>query len=101
VLERLGLRRALALAAVGSDEYDNIAVAIAANAISPATRVVLRAGEQEAIAETRSLLPLGLTRDVLGLTARSIAGRMRDAEEPSTDRSERAPTSSTRPTCHH
>jgi voltage-gated potassium channel Kch len=77
VLERLGLRRALALAAVGSDEYDNIAVAIAANAISPETRVVLRAGEQEAISETRSLLPLGVTRDVLGIAARSMSGAMR------------------------
>jgi Trk K+ transport system NAD-binding subunit len=101
VLERLGLRRAVALAAVGSDEYDNIAVAIAANAISPATRVVLRAGEQEAIAETRSLLPLGLTRDVLGLAARSIACRLRDAEEATGDRPERAPASPARPACRH
>jgi voltage-gated potassium channel Kch len=77
VLERLGLRRAVALAAVGSDEYDNIAVAIAANAIAPGTRVVLRAGEQEAIAETRSLLPLGITRDVLSIAARSIADSLR------------------------
>jgi voltage-gated potassium channel Kch len=76
VLERLGLRRAVALAAVGSDEYDNIAVAIAANAVSADTRVVLRAGEQEAIAETRSLLPLGVTRDVLGVAARSIADQL-------------------------
>ena len=83
VLERLGLCRAVALAAVGSDEYDNIAVAIAANAIAPATRVVLRAGEQEAIAETRSLLPLGITRDVLSIAARSIADSLRvDPEQP-------------------
>ncbi|HEX3931526.1 MAG TPA: NAD-binding protein [Nocardioides sp.] len=78
VLERLGLRRALALAAVGSDEYDNIAVAIAANAIAPTRRVVMRAGEQEAIAETRSLLPLGVTRDVLGIASRSIGDALRD-----------------------
>lgn len=77
VLERIGLRRAMALAAVGSDEYDNIAVAIAANAIAPRTRVVLRAGEQEAIAETRSLLPLGVTRDVLSIAAGSIGEALR------------------------
>src|SRR6201999_304134 len=80
VLVRLGLRRALALAAVGSDEYDNIAVAIAANAIAPDTRVVLRAGEQEAIAETRSLLPLGIPRDVLAIAGRHLADALRDGE---------------------
>jgi hypothetical protein len=78
VLERVGLRRALALAAVGSDENDNIAVAIAANAVAPGTRVVLRAGEQEAIAETRSLLPLGVTLDVWSIAAAHIVGVLRD-----------------------
>jgi hypothetical protein len=68
-LERLRLSRSRAVAAVGSNELDNIAVAVAASAVSAATPVVLRAGEQEAIAETRSLLPLGATRDVLALTA--------------------------------
>jgi Trk K+ transport system NAD-binding subunit len=102
VLERLGLRRAVALAAVGSDEYDNIAVAIAANAVSAGTRVVLRAGEQEAIAETRSLLPLGVTRDVLGLAARSIADELRavaDADATQAQRSAASPTA--RPACPH
>ena len=78
VLERVGLRRALALAAVGSDENDNIAVAMAANAIAPGTRVVLRAGEQEAIAETRSLLPLGVTRDVWSIAAAHIVDVLRE-----------------------
>ena len=81
VLERVGLRRALALAAVGSDENDNIAVAIAANAIAPGTRVVLRAGEQEAIAETRSLLPLGVTRDVWSIAAAHIVDVLREGSE--------------------
>jgi voltage-gated potassium channel Kch len=78
VLERVGLRRAMALAAVGSDENDNIAVAIAANAIAPGTRVVLRAGEQDAIAETRSLLPLGVTRDVWSIAAARIVDILRN-----------------------
>ena len=81
VLERVGLRRALALAAVGSDENDNIAIAIAANAIAPGTRVVLRAGEQEAIAETRSLLPLGVTRDVWSIAAARIVDVLRDGND--------------------
>lgn len=77
VLERLGLRRCRALAAVGSDELDNIAVAVAASAVSPCTPVVLRAGEQEAIAETRSLLPFGVTRDVLHIAEQAIVECMR------------------------
>jgi hypothetical protein len=69
VLEKLKLQRCRALAAVGSDDLDNIAVAVAAAAVSRSTRVVLRAGEQEAIAETRSLLPLGVIRDTTELAA--------------------------------
>jgi voltage-gated potassium channel Kch len=76
VLERLRLHRAAALAAVGSDDLDNIAVAVAAHAVAPGTRVVLRAGEHEAIAETRSLLPLGTTRDVTGLSATYLVARL-------------------------
>ncbi|MFI6577952.1 NAD-binding protein [Nocardiopsis sp. NPDC050513] len=76
VLERLRLRRARALAAVGSDDLDNIAVAIAAQGISPGTRVVLRAGEHEAIAETRSLLPLGTIRDVTSLSSAYVLERL-------------------------
>ncbi|MFC5034004.1 NAD-binding protein [Streptomyces sp. DSM 41987] len=69
VLQRLGLRRARALAAMGSDERDNVAVAVAAHGAAPGIRVVLRAGENEAIAETRSLLPLGHTRDITRASA--------------------------------
>ena len=76
-LERLRIGRALAIAAVGSNELDNIAVAVAASAVSASTPVVLRAGEQEAIAETRSLLPLGATRDVLALTTDFMVDAMR------------------------
>ncbi len=43
VLERLALGRARALAAVGSDDLDNVAVAVAAQAVAPDVRVVLRA----------------------------------------------------------
>jgi voltage-gated potassium channel Kch len=76
VLERLRLGRALALAAVGSDDLDNVAVAVAAHGVAPATQVVLRAGENEAIAETRSLLPLGVIRDVTQLSAAYVVARL-------------------------
>ncbi|MDI3406449.1 potassium channel family protein [Streptomyces cavernicola] len=76
VLEQLRLHKARALAAVGSDDLDNVAVAIAAHGVAPDTRVVLRAGEHEAIAETRSLLPLGTVRDVNSLAAAYVLARM-------------------------
>ncbi|MFC9840914.1 potassium channel family protein [Rhodococcus sp. NPDC127530] len=76
LLERLGVHRALALAAVGSDDLDNIAVSVAAQAVSPGLRLVLRAGEQEAIAETRSLLRLGSIRDVTSLSATYVVARL-------------------------
>jgi Trk K+ transport system NAD-binding subunit len=69
VLERLRLPRAIALAAVASRDTENIAVAVTAHAVAPSVRVVLRAGDNEAIAETRSLLPLGRTCDVTRLSA--------------------------------
>ncbi|MDT2005965.1 portal protein [Rhodococcus opacus] len=76
LLERLGVGRALALAAVGSDDLDNIAVSVAAQAVSPGLRLVLRAGEQEAIAETRSLLRLGIIRDVTSLSATYVVAKL-------------------------
>jgi hypothetical protein len=36
----------------------------------------MRAGEHEAIAETRSLLPLGTTRDVTGLSTAYVLARL-------------------------
>lgn len=69
LLERVRLEHATALAAVGSDDLDNVAVALAAQGVSPATPVILRAGEHEALAETRSLISLGTTRDVTALAA--------------------------------
>ncbi|MFF5142965.1 NAD-binding protein [Streptomyces sp. NPDC013157] len=76
VLERVRLRHARALAAVGSDDLDNIAVAIAAHGVAPQVRVLIRAGEHEAIAETRSLLPMGTVRDVTGMAAAYVVARL-------------------------
>ena len=76
VLELVRLPRARALAAVGSDDIDNIAVAVAAHAVGPGIRVVLRAGQHEAITETRSLLPLGITRDVTAAAATWVLAQL-------------------------
>ncbi|MFD3586865.1 NAD-binding protein [Streptomyces sp. NPDC058683] len=76
ILERLRLRHARALAAVGSDDLDNIAVAIAAHGVADRIRVLIRAGEHEAIAETRSLLPMGTIRDVTGMAAAYVVSRL-------------------------
>ncbi|MDJ0396445.1 NAD-binding protein [Rhodococcus sp. G-MC3] len=69
LLERLGARRALAVAVVGSDDLDNIATAIVAQTVAPAVRVVLRAGEHGTLSDTGTLLPLGVVRDVSALAA--------------------------------
>ncbi len=69
VLRRVRADRAVALCAVGSDELDNVAVAVTARAVSPSLRVVLRAGNHDAIAETQSLFRIGTVCDVTGLTA--------------------------------
>lgn len=76
LLERLRLPHSRALVAVASDDLDNIAVAVAASAVAPRTRVVVRAGEQQAIAETRSLLPLGVIRDVTAIAATFVVATL-------------------------
>ncbi|MFM7145758.1 MAG: potassium channel family protein, partial [Actinomycetales bacterium] len=73
VLLRAGVRRALAVVAVGSDERDNIAVAVTALACQQNVRVILRAGSDDAIMETTSLFHIGSVIDVNGLTAAFVA----------------------------
>jgi hypothetical protein len=80
VLKRLSLHRARALAAMGADDLDNIEVAIAALAVAPDVRIVLRAGEDDVIAETRSLFTIGQVRDVSALTAFAVTSSL--AGEP-------------------
>jgi voltage-gated potassium channel Kch len=74
LLERLSLDRALALAAVTNDDLQNIAVSLAARALAPDLRLVLRAGADAAAGETRSLEPLGHVRDVHRIGAVYLAG---------------------------
>lgn len=78
VLRRAGLPEAIAIVAAGSEERDNIAVAISALGTSPDTRVVLRAGADDAIDETRSLFHIGSAIDVNGLTSAFVAEAMTD-----------------------
>ena len=80
VLRRAGLNRAVALVAAGSEERDSIAVALAATAVAPGLQVVLRAGADDAIDETRSLFPIGPVIDVNGLTAAFVSRALLGAE---------------------
>jgi Trk K+ transport system NAD-binding subunit len=73
VLERLSLRRTRALAAVTSDELENIAVAVTALATHPAVRVVLRAGTDDVTAETQSLFDIGIALDADALAGACLA----------------------------
>jgi hypothetical protein len=76
MLRRAGLSRAIANVAAGSEERDNIAVAISAIAEAPGVPVVLRAGADDAIDETRSLFHIGAVVDVNGLTAAFVVQAM-------------------------
>ena len=77
VLERVGLPRARALAALGSDDLDNVAVVISALALAPDVRTVLRAGEDPAVEETTSLFRIGRVADVSALTAAWVCASVR------------------------
>jgi Trk K+ transport system NAD-binding subunit len=74
LLKRLSLEHALALAAVTADDLDNIAVTLAARALAPDLRLVLRAGSSATSGETRSLERLGHVRDVHRIGAVYLAG---------------------------
>jgi voltage-gated potassium channel Kch len=74
LLKRLSLEHALALVAVTNDDLQNIAVTLAARALAPELRLVLRAGSSATAGETRSLEPLGHVRDVHRIGAVYLAG---------------------------
>ena len=74
LLQRLSLERAMALAAVTADDLVNVRVALAASALAPDLRLVLRAGAGSADGETRSLSRLGEVRDVDRIGAVYLSG---------------------------
>jgi voltage-gated potassium channel Kch len=75
LLRRLSLDAACALAAVTDDDLENISIAMAARAVNPNLRVVLRAGDGRLANETRSLFRIGIVRDVHRLAAVLLAAR--------------------------
>lgn len=83
VLRRVSLRHARALAAVTSDEVENIAIVAAAHGEREQLRTLLRAGRGEVRNETRALLKLGVVRDVyrIGGTLLAAAALGSDACE--------------------
>ncbi|MFR9795743.1 NAD-binding protein [Streptomyces sp. MS06] len=73
LLNRLCVQRARALAAVGSDGLENIAVAVATRAVAPQQRIVLRAGGDEITADSQSLFRIGAVCDVTRIVGASVA----------------------------
>ena len=64
-----------------SDDLVNIAVSVAALAIGPHVRIVLRAGDDDAVTETRALFPIGEVRDVNRIGAETFAAIVLGAPE--------------------
>jgi hypothetical protein len=71
--ERLGLRQARALAAVTADDLTNISVSVAALAVRPDARVVLRAFEGAVTDESQALFHIGVVRDVWAVASAGLA----------------------------
>lgn len=72
-LARLSIRNARALAAVTSDDVENIAVAVAARRLREDLHVALRAGDGDATSQTQSLFHIGVVRDVYRIAASALA----------------------------
>jgi hypothetical protein len=73
LLRKLSIRRARALAAVTSDEVENIAIAVAARSDRRDLNIVLRAGDGDAASETQSLFGVGVVRDVYRIAGTALA----------------------------
>ena len=82
LLRRLSVHKARAVAAVTPNDLENIAVAMTARSAHAKMKAVLRVGDGEVANETRSLLRLGLIRDVHRIAAALLAAMAlgRDAE---------------------
>jgi voltage-gated potassium channel Kch len=80
-LERAGIRRCAAVAAVTSTDLVNVAVGLAASDLAADAPLVLRLGDGEVAAETDSLLHLGKICDAHMIAAATLArelGGLRD-----------------------
>lgn len=83
LMRRLSLSRARAVAAVTSNDLENISVAMTARGLADELRVVLRVGDGAVANETRSLLGLGVVRDVHRIAAALIAAMAMGGEAES------------------
>ena len=72
VLQRVGIERCAAVAAVTSDDLVNVAVGLAAEDLRPDVPIVLRLGDGEVASETDSLLHLGRICDAHKLAAETL-----------------------------
>ena len=84
LLRRLSLGRARALAAVTSNEIENISIVVSALGVREDLRTLLRAGRGDVVNETRALFSIGVVRDVrrIGgtlLAATALGGDFRGA----------------------
>jgi hypothetical protein len=73
VLRALSIHNALAVAAVTSDEVENIAIAVAAGGMRDDLHIALRAGDGDATSETQSLFGVGIVRDVYRIAGTALA----------------------------
>lgn len=73
VLRRLSVHRARGVAAVTSDEVENIAVAVAARGVRDDLNITLRAGDGEQTSEIEALFQLGVVRDIYRIAGSTLA----------------------------
>jgi hypothetical protein len=73
VLRRVSIERARGVAAVTSDEVENIAVAVAARGVRDALNITLRAGDGDESSEIESLFQLGIVRDIYRIAGSTLA----------------------------
>ncbi|NBE53431.1 portal protein [Streptomyces sp. YC537] len=83
LLERLAARRARGVAAVGSDGLENMAVAVAARAVAPDQRIILRAGGDEVTTDSQSLFRIGAVCDFPRIVGAFVAASVLDSEPTS------------------
>jgi len=72
-LRRLSIQNARGLAAVTSDEVENIAVAMAGLGVRDDLNVTLRAGDGDEESETASLFGIGVVRDIYRIAGATLA----------------------------
>lgn len=73
LLRSLSLSRARSLAAVTSDEVENIGIAVGARGVRSDLDIALRAGDGDATTEIRSLFGIGVVRDVYRIAGTVLA----------------------------